>query len=228
MSREMCYRCFWPKPLCWCGSISPIETRTKILILMHPMEYKEEKAATGRLTHLCLKSSELHMGINFDNHGPVQKIITDPRYFPMLLYPGKEAVNLSDQGFPEDLLNGRRLLVVLLDATWRNAGKMFKRSPSLQKLPRIMFVPKEKSRYVIKQQPHDWCLSTLEAVHELMVALEKAGLDTYERRDQLLTLFDRMQKYQISCMKDPTKQNYRRGQGEKIKNRVVDLKKTPL
>jgi len=189
---------------------------------MHPKEYKEEKAATGRLTRLCLANSEIHMGVNFDAHRPVQALINDPRYFPLLLYPSKDAFNLSEKGFGPSLLNGRRLLVFLLDATWRNAAKMFKRSPSLQKLPRIMFVPEEKSRYIIKKQPHDWCLSTLEATHELLTVLEKAGLDTYERPGQLLDLFDRMQKHQISCMQDPAKQNYRRGMGKKIERRLLD------
>jgi DTW domain-containing protein YfiP len=216
----MCYRCFWPASLCWCGSVIPIETRTKIVILMHPKEYKEEKAATGRLTHLCLKNSEIHMGVNFDASPFVQALLDDPRYFPMLLYPCIGALNISDTAFPGDLLQGRQLLVILLDATWRNAKKMFKRSPTLQKLPRLMFNPREKSRYVIKRQPHDCCLSTIEATHELMVALEKAGLDTYDRPGQMLDLFDRMQRYQINCMKDPARQHYRRGVGRKIGERI--------
>jgi DTW domain-containing protein YfiP len=77
---------------------------------------------------------------------------------------------------------------------------MFNRSLTLQKLPRLGIVPEEKSRYLIKKQPHDWCLSTIEAAHELMKALENAGLDIYTRPDQMLDLFARMQQYQISCM----------------------------
>ncbi|MBI5101507.1 MAG: DTW domain-containing protein [Nitrospirae bacterium] len=210
MSREMCYRCFWPKSLCWCSSISPIETRTKIIILMHPKEYKREKAATGRFTNLCLKNSEIHMGIDFDSHNAVQERIHDTRYFPMLLYPGKDAVNLSEGVVPNGFLRDRQLLVILLDATWRIARKMFNRSLTLQGLPRIGIVPEEKSRYLIKRQPHDWCLSTIEAAHELMKALENSGLDTYAEPNQMLDLFARMQQHQISCMSDPARQNYRR------------------
>jgi DTW domain-containing protein len=220
MTREMCYRCFWPKSLCWCSSITPIATRTRTVILMHPKEYKEEKAATGRLTHLCLQNSEIHMGINFDGHPRVQALINDPLYFPMLLYPSKGAINLSEKGFSGAPFFDRQLLVILLDATWRNAKKMFNRSTTLQKLPRLMFVPEEKSRYIIKKQPHDWCLSTLEAAHELLKSLEKAGLDTYERPDQMLALFARMQQYQIDCMKDPDRQHYRRGMGKKLQKRT--------
>ena len=68
MSRETCYRCFWPKHLCWCDSIQPMDTRTRFVFLMHPKEFKQEKAATGRLTHLCLTNSEIQMGIAFDDH----------------------------------------------------------------------------------------------------------------------------------------------------------------
>src|SRR2546428_573910 len=59
MSRETCYRCFWQKPLCWCPSITPMTTRTKFVFLMHPKEFKQEKAGTGRLKHLCLEQASL-------------------------------------------------------------------------------------------------------------------------------------------------------------------------
>ena len=65
--RATCYRCFWPQPLCWCGSIIPMETRTRFVFLTHPKEFKQEKAGTGRLTHLCLANSEVHMGVGFDD-----------------------------------------------------------------------------------------------------------------------------------------------------------------
>ena len=95
MSREMCYRCFWPKALCWCASITPIATRTKFVFLMHPYEFKHVKAATGRLTHLCLSDSAIHMGVGFDDHETVQALIRDPNNFPVLLYPTKGARDLS-------------------------------------------------------------------------------------------------------------------------------------
>jgi DTW domain-containing protein YfiP len=179
MSREMCYRCGWPKSLCWCPSIQPMATRTKFVFLMHPKEYRYAKAGTGRLTHLCLADSELYRGVAFDDHEAVQALIHDPRNFPVLLYPGENARNLSAGGLRPDELGGRRLVVLLLDGTWSEARKMLRLSPSLQRLPRIMFTPAAPSRFVIKQQPQAGCLSTLEATHEVLLALERAGLDRY-------------------------------------------------
>jgi DTW domain-containing protein len=210
MSRETCYRCFWPKPLCWCSSIIPMETRTRFVFLMHPHEFKHEKAATGRLTHLCLPNSELQMGLAFDNHEAVQEIINDPRNLVMLVYPSANSRNLSKGDLTPADIGDRRLVFFLVDATWAGAKKMLRLSPSLQHLPRVMFTPTAPSRYVIKQQPVAGCLSTLETTHELLLALQRSGLDDYPLPDQLLGLFARMQDYQIRCASDPNRQGYRR------------------
>jgi DTW domain-containing protein YfiP len=216
MSRLTCYRCFWPKALCWCGSITPMATRTQFVLLMHPKEFKQEKAATGRLTHLCLADSEIHCGIEFDRNEAVQALIAHPKNFPVLLFPGRDALNLSSaSGTQLSPLNSRlgdarRLVVFILDATWALGRKMLRLSPTLQRLPRIMFTPSSPSRYVIKQQPHAACLSTLEAAHELLLALERAGLDRYPLPEQLLNLFHRMQDFQLRCAADPALAGYRR------------------
>jgi DTW domain-containing protein YfiP len=230
MSRVMCYRCFWPEPLCWCRSITPMATRTRLVLLMHPKEHKHEKAATGRLTHLCLANSRIIPGVGFDQNEEVQAIIRDPANFPVLLYPGREAVNLTPTSAPSiesplapfrAALGTRTLTVFLLDATWALGRKMLRLCPTLQALPRVMFTPSAPSRYIIKQQPHPSCLSTLEATHELLLALQAAGLDDYPLPDQLLSLFQRMQDYQLRCACDPALAGYRRGRYKPPSERVL-------
>lgn len=206
----MCYRCFWPQPQCWCGSITPMPTRTKFVFLMHPYEFKRVKAATGRLTHLCLADSEIHVGIGFDRHEAVQALLNDPRNFPVLLYPTRDARDLSKGELPAADFAGRRLVVFLLDATWRQVRRMWRESTTLQSLPRIMFSDAAPSRYVIKRQPEPGCLSTLEATHELLLALERSGLDRYPLPDQLLGLFQRMQDFQLACAAENARLGLRR------------------
>jgi len=200
----MCYKCYWPIQHCWCGSITPMPTRTKFVILMHPYEFKRIKANTGRLTHICLPDSQLFVGESFDGHEDVQALINDPKNIPVLLYPGKDALDLSAIELSDPQLStlnaqlkSRRLVVFLLDATWRLARPMLRKSLTLQALPKIMFSNAAPSRYRIKLQPEPGCLSTLEAVHEMLLALDRTGLDTYTRPTQLLDLFDRMQDFQI-------------------------------
>ena len=101
-------------------------------------------------------------------------------------------------------------MVFLLDATWSGARKMLRLSSSLQRLPRIMFTPSAPSRYLIKQQPQAGCLSTLEAVHELLLVLERHGLDRYPQPELLLGIYQRMQDFQLRCAADPARPGYRR------------------
>lgn len=209
MSRETCYRCFWPKAHCWCASIEPMRTRTRFVLLMHPKEWKREKAATGRLTHLCLADSEAHMALECDAHPAVQAILRDPASYPVLLYPGEGARDLSRGALTASDLGDRRLVVFLLDATWGRARKMLKLAPGLQRLPRVTLSASAPSRYVIKRQPQEGCLSTLEAVHETLLALERHGLDRYERPGQLLAVFDRMQQFHIDCARDAARNDHR-------------------
>lgn len=221
MSRETCYRCFWPKALCWCPSIAPMDTRTRFVFLMHPKEFKQEKASTGRLTHLALAQSEIVVGVEFDLHPRVRALLSDPTLYPALLYPGLTARNVSRGELTAGDLAGRRLVVLVLDATWSCARKMLKLSPSLQTLPRVGFDPKTAvSRYVIKQQPQEGCLSTLEATHEMLLALEAAGLDRYPDPGQLVALFHRMQDFQLKCAADPDRPGYRRTPMRPVSERV--------
>lgn len=195
-----------------------METRTRFLFLMSPKEFKVTKANTGRLTHLCLPNSELHMGTAFDEHVAVQKTLNDPQNHCVLLYPGKTATNLSDHAQIPTLtaqLNQRRLVVILIDATWRGARTIHRLSPSLQRLPRIRFTPTTPSRYRIKRQPRPDCLSTLEAVHELLLVLAQAGLDQYPQPEQLPEVFHRMQDFHLQCAADPARRGYRHANSKK-------------
>lgn len=196
----MCYRCNWPARLCWCGSITPLPVRTKFVFLMHPHEQKRVRTNTGRLTHLSLRDSELHVGILFDEHPAVRALIADPNNFPVLLYPGPAAYDLSKPATAFSVPEGRRLVVFLLDTTWNLARAMIRDNPGLRSLPHIMFSGAAPSRYVIKKQPEPGCLSTLEATHELLAALDRTGLDSYDAdASPLLDLFRRMQEFQLRC-----------------------------
>jgi DTW domain-containing protein len=210
MSRVTCYRCFWPQAHCWCDRIIPTATRTRFVFLMHPKEYRHEKAATGRLTHLSLPNSEIIVGVAFDQNERLAALLGNPTHRVVLLYPGEDATNLSQPERAMEVGTGLPLVVLVLDATWSCARKMLKLSPRLQQLPRVMFTPSAPSRFVIKAQPIAGCLSTLESVHEVLQALARAGVEPYEQDEQLLTLFAGMQQFQIDCAQDPDRGGYRR------------------
>jgi DTW domain-containing protein len=184
--------------------------QSRFVFLMHPREHRQVKAGTGRLTHLSLPNSEIVVGVEFDEHARLAELQADPLNHVVLLYPGVKAINLSSVDGRGWLPADRRLVVLVLDATWSGARKMLKLSPQLQRLPRIMFTPSAPSRFVIKQQPVEGCLSTLESVHEVLVALDRTGIERYETPMALLDLFAAMQAFQVDCAMDPNRGGYRR------------------
>lgn len=197
MPRETCYRCRRPAELCLCPRQQPMETRARIVLLMHPKEWRREKCATGRLACLNLAESEIIPGVNFDESPRYRSLLSDPGNSPILLYPGPEAFDLGAGGFPRELIGSRRLVVFLIDATWSCARTVYRETQSLREMPKLMLNPREPSRFRIKRQPRPGCLSTIEAVHELLLALEAAGLEDYPDKARLLEAFDAMQRVQI-------------------------------
>jgi DTW domain-containing protein YfiP len=171
---------------------------------MHDKEWRRQKSGTGRLACLNLAGSEIIPGLGFDDNPRVKELLSDPARRCVLLYPGDSAVDLSSEPFPAEALGldqgpdtRKQLVVFIIDATWSCSRAVLRASPGLLTLPRLMFRPREKSRWIIKKQPADWCLSTIEAIHELLLALETAGLDTYHDKERLLAVFAAMQTYQM-------------------------------
>jgi DTW domain-containing protein YfiP len=174
-----------------------METRTRIVLLMHPMEFRHQKCTTGRLTCLNLANSEIIPGVQFDDNARFRSLIDDPGNYPVLLYPGEGAMSIDGGPFPVLAPGERRLVVFLIDATWHCARTIAWQSPSLMCLPRLAIHPKAPSRFTIKCQPAAWCLSTIEATHELLLALEAGGLDVYPEKERLIDAFNAMQDFQV-------------------------------
>ncbi len=210
---NLCLRCFRRIRTCLCEHVKPFHTLTHFTLLIHPMEFKKERTGTGRMTHLTLENSSLIDGINFDEDPRWIKQLEDSNYTPVVLYPGPGAVNLSEIKSPSELPGGgeKPLRIIVIDGTWPCAKKMMKLTKSLHDLPRVSFTNSRKSDFVIKQQPDELCLSTIESVHQVLVEMQRLGCETNESPIKNLTdIFSKMVERQVEIASDPTLQGYRR------------------
>lgn len=196
-----CYKCFRPVKTCYCKDIEPFDPGIKFVLLMHPQEAYKQKTGTGRLTSLTLIGSEIIIDKTFDNNIRAQELINDSSYYPMVLYPGAEAFYTETFNFESELGN-KKLLIFLIDATWTFARKMMLRSPSLQKLPKLSFSKEYRSKFYIKRQPSDFCLSTIESSYYLIKELQLAGVCGKELDPEaLISIFKCMIKTQLEFSK---------------------------
>ncbi len=197
-----------PSSSCICKYISPFQTKTRFVILMHPKEYKKEKNGTGRMTKLQLENSEIIVGIDFTNNKRVNEILDKEKNRSFLLYPGEDNFNLSTRKSSEIIsFMGDNPHIFILDGTWLCARKMLQRSKNLQKLKRVSFDNNIKSKFIIKQQPAPLCLSTIESVYTVLNLLKEGNLEQCETKGFLIP-FEKMIEHQVECFLDPNNKNY--------------------
>lgn len=183
--RSLCLRCFRPQATCYCARVPRVDSSTHVVFLQHPRE-RRVAIGTARMAHLSLPNSELHVGLDFTGHARLTQLAAHPERVAVL-FPGEEATPLEEarKNPPETL--------IVVDGTWPLARKLVKSNPLLAALPRIGFVPRRPSNYRIRAEPEDHCVSTIEAVVEVLGALE----GRQEHFDALLGVFDFMVDTQL-------------------------------
>ncbi|MCK9454093.1 MAG: tRNA-uridine aminocarboxypropyltransferase [Sulfurimonas sp.] len=199
--RERCYSCYRPKSSCMCKHVHEVETRTKFVILMHPKEFKKVKNGTGHLTHLSLKNSKLFVGIDFTNHNEINSIIKTSQSY--ILYPSKDAINISKENLQNGSLDVKKdIAIFIIDSTWACSLKMLKESKNLHTLKHISFDNKKLSEFKIKEQPREYCLSTIESTLSVLELLHRDKIENLSKNDfeRFLNPFYKMVEYQMECI----------------------------
>ena len=102
-------------------------------------------------------------------------LLADPQWQPYVVFPGEYAVaERVVDGLLPDLAGApgtpgctvKRPLFVLLDATWAEARKMFRKSPYLDHLPVLSLQAEQLSRYRLRRSTRDdhFCTSEVAAL----------------------------------------------------------------
>lgn len=160
------------------------------------------------MTNLQLENSEIIVGVDFTNNDRVNEILTKENSCSFLLYPGKDNFNLSIRKSSEiNSFMGNNPYIFLLDGTWPCARKMLKLSKNLQKLERVSFDNKIKSKFIFKQQPEALCLSTIESIYTVLNLLKEGELEECETKEFLLP-FEKMIAYQLEYILSPNSENH--------------------
>jgi DTW domain-containing protein len=95
-------------------------------------------------------------------------MLADPQWQPYVVFPGEfvQADRVVTQVQATTQPGGKRPLFVLLDATWPEACKMFRKSPYLDHLPVLSLQPDQLSRYLLRRFRRDdhFCTSEVAAL----------------------------------------------------------------
>ncbi len=196
--RRLCFKCLRPLSSCYCKYIESVDTGVKFVFLMHPKELKRQKTGTGRLASLSLPGSEIIMGVDFTSNDRLNSLLSDDRYYPVVLYPSPTAWTATKEGFKE-ALNGKTLLVIIIDSTWACSKKMIKLSQNVMSLPKFSFNGSYKSIFTFKHEPKEYCVSTIESCYYLIKELQSTSIVPKSvNPEPLMNVFKKMIEFQLT------------------------------
>lgn len=183
--RELCLDCNRPKEkACLCESLPKQKyelKRTKIVMLQHPFEVKRPMATEPIMRKVintnnleCLNyietledpESSPYIFIPCKLYKPhkykkLSEYLENNKQNVKVLFPTEEAECLD--GKIENNTNSISILIVL-DGTWRQAKYMYQNSPFLHQFQHVIVKNNKISDYLIRTQPTEASLCTLEAV----------------------------------------------------------------
>jgi DTW domain-containing protein YfiP len=173
-----CDRCNQPLAACICDLLAPIETHTKLLVLVHHLEARKT-TNTGRLAALALGA---RLGLWGDPEADAPAL---PEGRVLLLFPSASARLLV----PSDA--GDATLVVP-DGSWRQARKIARRVETAceGRVERVFVQTPGPSGYTLRHTEREGALATIEAVaHALRVLEGEAGERVADRTLALFAAF---------------------------------------
>ncbi len=172
-----------------------VSCRAQIWLLMHPEEiYKPTN--TGRLLTDCLPDTQVFYWYRTEPNAQLLALLKDDQYQPFIIFPDDmedyahrvvqfdqvmalqaEYHDSCDKAGKTDQDNkssnrSKIPVFIILDGTWRQARRMFRKSPYLADLPVLPLKTDRLTRYALRKPASEQHLCTVEVGIEL---LKQAG-----------------------------------------------------
>lgn len=170
---ERCLYCKVAKSDCLCSYQPNIESDIAVLLLLSDNEIFKP-SNTGRLIADVIKDSYAFLWNRTQPDPKMLALLDDPLYVPVLVFPETyldDPSRLCGDVMPLKKAH-QRLLLIFIDASWREACKIFRRSNYLAHLPVISIKPQSLSRYLMRKSENKEHLSTAEVAS---LVLAQAG-----------------------------------------------------
>ena len=178
---KRCDDCMMAEGYCICDNRSIMRQdqgrAVHICLLMHKEEsYKPSN--TGRLIEHVLPDYSHRFYWHRTQPDPeFIRLLKNPKFQPYIIFPGDRG------GYEERVVehakedDGKIPLFIILDGSWRQAGRMFRLSGYLQSLPVLPLNTQRHSQYKLRKAPDEFHLCTVEVAIELLIqhGQEQAG-----------------------------------------------------
>ena len=198
-SGTRCAGCRLGPRYCMCALRPVVPTHAGVCLVMHDSE-PLKPSNTGWLVADVVADTFAFGWARTEVDPALLALLADPQWQPYVVFPGEfvDPARVVTQLQPAAATNTQRPLFILLDATWPEARKMFRKSPYLNHLPVLSLQPDQLSRYRLRRSTRDdhFCTSEVAALC-LELAGEAPAAQTLEARLDVFTHHYLQAKHQL-------------------------------
>lgn len=191
--KASCNKCGLVENHCLCPKIQGLKSRCKFVLLTHEREMTRT-TNTGRLIEDAILET---LTLVWDRTKPdplLLNLLKSQDYQAYLVFPGDRQEEEKKLVVYEK--NNKIPLFIMIDATWKEARKILRKSDYLKDLPILDLKLSNKSIYFLRRHSDDHHLCTAEVGIALLGLIEdekaKAYLEAYYHR--FLTLYEEGRK----------------------------------
>ncbi|MBC7002689.1 DTW domain-containing protein [Photobacterium sp. BZF1] len=163
---ERCLFCMLRKHLCICSSKPEITSNAAFLLVMYDDEILKP-SNTGRLIADLFEDTYAYIWSRTEPNPDMLALLEDPQWQPYVVFPAEYAApeRVAEQVAMEA---GKRPLFIMLDGSWAEAKKMFRKSPYLNRFPVLSINPEKPSRYKVREASKENQLGTAEVAARII------------------------------------------------------------
>lgn len=205
---KRCTFCLLPEKQCLCNTIVNQPAKSQFCLLMYDTEVMKP-SNTGKLIADVLPDTQAFLWSRTTPEQALLDLINTPDRQAYVVFP--ESYASSERVVYNQLpVNSKPPLFILLDGTWSEARKMFRKSPYLNTLPLFSLNEASKCEYILRQAAREdqhctaeVAASILENVGDIQASQQLFSHFSYFRQQYLLGKPDRSQakEEQISYIK---------------------------
>lgn len=166
-----CEGCNLPAMNCLCPYKVKADSHAQVWLLTHPLEHFKP-TNTGRLISDVITTTRVFTWYRVAPDAQLAALLNDPRYAPFVIFPDDQP-DYADRVVGIDAVHTAKVdkripVFIILDGTWRQARRIFRKSAYLDQLPILPLRTERETRYRLRKPASKAHLCTAEVAIELL------------------------------------------------------------
>lgn len=175
---DRCQQCMLVRHYCICAHRTAHKTHAAFMLLMYDDEVLKP-SNTGRLIADCIADTYAFIWSRTEPDPEMLALLSHPDYQPFVVFPSQYTTPERVVSAPTVSVSGKRPLLIIIDGTWREAKKIFRKSPWLDRFPVLSIQPQALSRYQVRDAHGENQLATAEVAAEALIANQEQMAAAY-------------------------------------------------